>query len=268
MRTARILSLWVAFVLAAGGAAGQTNLWFPVGERLSYRLYWGMIRVGTAELTTEWIAFDGGRRLAICARARTTPFMSKIYAVDDWIETIVEPESFLPIRYEQRLNEGRHRRHDLFIFDHPGRKAHWRSMLKQESHVVDIGADTRDVLSLVYYMRSQPFAIGDERRFHVVVDDKLYDLTVAGRKTETLTGLDGADVQCLRVEPQAKFGEIFVRKGRLNLWFTDDRSRVCLLMTGKMPIASVKAVLVDISGPDDESDAGTAVDEVDAGEME
>jgi hypothetical protein len=244
-------TVWVAACAVllglAGRAAGQTNLWFPVGERLTYRMFWGFIPVGTAELSTEWIAFDGGRKIAIRAQARTSAFMSAIYEVDDWIETIVDPETFLPIRYEQRLHEGRHRRHDLFIFDHKGRKAFWRSLLKQRSHVVDIDADTRDVLSLVYFMRSQPFAVDEERTFRVVVDEKLYDLIVTGLRKEAREGPDGEPVETLKVEPQARFGEIFTRKGRIHLWFTDDARRLCVLMTGKMPIASVRAVLTGVS---------------------
>jgi hypothetical protein len=231
----------------AGSAAAQAPAWFPVGERLTYRMYWGFIPVGTAELSTEWIAFDGGRKIAIRAAAQTTSFMSHIYAVDDRIETIVDPETFLPIRYEQRLSEGRHRRHDLFVFDHAGGKAYWRSLLKQRSHIVEIDADTRDVLSLLYYMRSQPFAVDEERAFRVVVDEKLYDLIVTGLRVETRTEPDGEPVETLKVEPQAKFGEIFLRKGRVHLWFTEDARRLCVLMTGKMPIASVRAVLTGVT---------------------
>ncbi|MBN1556622.1 MAG: DUF3108 domain-containing protein [Lentisphaerae bacterium] len=243
--------LLAASAAGAGVPAGtETNaFWFPVGERLRYRLYWGFIPVGTAELESAWTEFEGRPHLALRAWARTTAILSAIFPVDDRVESIVDPETFLPVQYEQILNEGRHHRHDLFTFDHAGRKAYWRSLLKERSRIVDIGPDTRDVLTLLYAMRAEGLSVGEQRMFRVVVDEKLYDLFVEGLEYEILEAAGAGDVRCLKVEPQAQFGGIFVRKGRVQAWFTDNARRICVRMTGRVPVASVKAVLTEVGGP-------------------
>ena len=248
--TALAVALSAAARAETPANAPTNTFWFPMGERLTYRLYWGFIRVGSAVMETAWTEIDGRPYLAIRASARTTAILSAIYPVDDRIESIVDPDTFLPIRYEQRLNEGRHHRHDLFTFDHAGRKAYWRSLLKERSRVVDIGPDTRDVLTLLYAMRGEGMAVGEERTFRVVVDEKLYDLLVKGLRCEDIKVHKVGRVRCLKVVPEAKFGEIFVRKGRVQAWFTDNPRHICVRMSGQVPVASVKAILVGVGGPD------------------
>jgi hypothetical protein len=41
---------------------------------------------------------------------------------------------------------------------------------------------------------------------------------------------------------------VFVRKGRMQFWFSTDPMRVCTRITGQMPLVSVKAVLTDAQG--------------------
>ena len=60
-------------------------------------------------------------------------------------------------------------------------------------------------------------------------------------------------VECLEVEPEAKFGGIFNRKGKVKLWFSRDDRRLCAKMTGKVPLAKVKAVLIEVVGPGDDN---------------
>jgi hypothetical protein len=228
------------------------TFWFPVGEKLIYKLYWGIIPVGALELSSEWVEEEGKKLLAIRAVARTTSIVAKIYPVEDFIESIIDPVSFLPLRYTQRLKEGRHLRDDKIRFDHGKRKAYWESGLDDSNGEIEIDADTRDVLCLVYFMRSKGFDVGATEKFRVLVDEKLYDLEVTGIEHEKLQVKDFGKVKCLKVQPKAKFGEIFVRKGRVNLWFSLDARHVCTRMTGKVPVASVKAILVGVKGPGDD----------------
>ncbi len=231
--------------------AATNELWFPVGEKLTYKLYWGIVRVGISHLTSEWLEEDGKRYVVLKARASTTAVVDKIYPIDDYIESTIDPETFLPVKYVQKLKEGRHVRDDTIVFDHKNRKAYWTSGLTNAAKVIDIDPDTRDVLTLTYYMRPKGGEIGEKDDFRVLVDDKLYSLgvTVIDREKLDVPGFD--EVMCIKVEPMAKFGSIFMHKGKIQIWFSDDKYRICTKMVGQVPVANVKAVLTGVDGWED-----------------
>lgn len=234
---------------ATNGVVASTNFCFPVGEKLVYRLYWGVIPVGAAEMTAEWGEEDGKQYLVLRATARTTSVVAKIYPVNDVIESVVDPETLLPVKYVQRLHEGRHVRDDDVLFFHEDKVARWECPSKGERRDIPIAGDTRDVLCLAYVLRCKGFGSGEKAKYRVFVDNKLYDLELAGVGTDEVS-VDGiGKVRCLEVEPKAKFGEIFVRKGKVGLWFSEDARRICTKMVGKVPVANVKAILTGVEGP-------------------
>ena len=78
------------FVDEATRAKFQEELWFPVGEKLTYKLYWGIIPVGSAEFDSRWVMHDGKPRLSLQLRARTNKVVKRLFPVDDRIESIVD----------------------------------------------------------------------------------------------------------------------------------------------------------------------------------
>lgn len=246
----QMLAVWLLMLsVPVCSYSGAEDMWFPVGERMEYKLMWGVIPVGMAEFQTYWDNMDGKDVIVIRVVARTTAIVGRIYPVEDFIESIVDPETFLPIRYTQRLREGRHARDDEVTFRHDEGVAVWRAIGRDQTRNIEINEDTRDVLTLTYKMRGEAFKVGEKAAFKVLVDDKLYDLSVEGVAKTEMAVSDVGRISCLEVEPKAKFGGIFVRKGRVRLWFSEDDRRVCVKMTGKVPIAELKAVLEKVSGP-------------------
>ncbi|TFH17814.1 MAG: DUF3108 domain-containing protein [Lentisphaerales bacterium] len=232
-------------------AYAETNtMWFPVGEKLTYRLYWGIVPVGTAWIGSSWIREEGKPdRISITMRGKTGRIVSALYPVEDFVESIVDAKTFLPIRYTQRLREGKKKRDDVVEFDHAAGKAHWSSESDGKSKDIDIEAETRDVLSFVYYMRSRGIDVGKTEKFQVIVDEDLYELSVTGLGHEKVYMSAFGDVRCLKLEPKAKFGEVFVRQGRLNMWFSADDRKICAKADAEVPLASVKAILRKVEGP-------------------
>jgi len=234
--------------------AQDTNYWLPVGEQLSYKLYWGVIPVGKALFTSEWTEIEGKKYILLRATADTTSLLAKIYPVHDVIESTVDPTNFLPVLYVQKLREGKHKRDDSITFNHTNGYAVWQNTGKVKAGQpstaqIPIQADTRDVLTLTYYMRNKGLTVGQKETFQVVVDNKLYDLELNGLKILPMDVGGREDVECIEVEPKAKFGAIFVRKGDVRLWFSQDPRRVCVKMSAKLSVAHAKALLVGIEGP-------------------
>jgi hypothetical protein len=228
------------------------ELGFPVGEELVYKIYWGVVPVGTSRVTTRWIEEDGRKLLAIRYRTRSNKVIATIYPVDDTIESIVDPATFLPIRFTKDLNEGRHRYHETTTFDYKRLKATWKSFIKNQTKVFDLEPDTRDLVSFMYFMRSQQFKPGETHSYRVMSDEKIYDLTLSVRDEEKVKLPGFGNVYCLKIDPQAKFQGLFVRKGKLEIWVNQKSRMICTQIVGKVPVADIKVKIDQVNGPGDD----------------
>jgi hypothetical protein len=228
----------------------QPGIWFPVGEKLTYQVYWGMFPVAETRVTSEWI--DEGDRTLLAIRVTTKSYalLETIYPVDDFIESVVDPETFLPLRFSKRLSEGRYRLNEITTFDHDRRMASWKHLIKKDARDFAIEDDTRDLLSFMYFMRSRK--LEPNRLYHqrLMADEKLYDLYINTRNYVNVNVSGFGNVRSLFIEPEAKFQGFFVRVGRLLVWISDDQRCLCVRAVAKAPvIGSIKLLLYKVEGP-------------------
>lgn len=225
------------------------ELWFPVGEKIRYRVYWGRIPVGTSVATTEWVERYGRTLLSIQLRTRSNRVLDRIYPVDDFIESIIDPHTFLPLRFEINLSEGRYRKHEITKFDYENQIAYWRSETRDRENTFPLEPDTRDLVSFAYYMRRIGFTPGSRQHFRVMTDEKIYDLWLEARNYTRVRLPNYGRVNSIEVEPEAAFEGLFVRRGRMTFWVSGDERRVLTRMSASIPVASIRMVLQDVRGP-------------------
>lgn len=242
-------SVLSATVLASAPASPPTNLWFEVGEKLTYRIRWGVIPVGTSVASTEWIEEDGRTLLRIRFRNRSNSFLSTFYPVDDTLEAVVDPVTFKPVRFVKILNEGGYHCDEVTEFDYENGVARWRSRKNGGSKEYPIEDDARDLISFMYWMRKERLKPGASHDFRVMADEKVYDLTVHVKKSEKVNLPEYGKVKSVKLEPAAKFQGLFVRKGRMWMWVSEDERRLCTQLAVEVPVAKVKLKLCSVEGP-------------------
>lgn len=227
-----------------------TNLWFNVGETITYNIYWGYIYVGSSHVTTEWVVHDDGRTLLrIRFETHSNSFIEKIYPVSDLQEALIDPETFLPIYYRKDSRQGRRVENEIVYFDHAARKAHWESFVKNKKKEIDIDPDSRDLITFMYFLRSRPFDVGKTLTTRVYTDEKIYDLYIKFPEKEGVELDKYGKVTSVMCEPEAAFEGLFVRKGKMLMWVSDDDRRVCTKITAKIPVASIRILLDEVRGP-------------------
>lgn len=248
----------MAVLLLAGAGAAENNeqpeLWFPVGEKLTYQIYWGIFPVAESRVTSEWIEEDDRTLLAIRITTKSYALLDTIYPVDDFIESVVDPETFLPLRFVRRLSEGRYRLNEITTFNHDEHTAHWKHLIKNEAKDFAIEDDTRDLLSFMFFMRSQKFDPNRTYQHRLMADEKIYDLYINTKDYVKLDISKFGVVRCLYIQPEAKFQGFFVRVGRLQVWNSDDKRCLCVKAVAKAPvIGSIKLLLYKVEGPGNDS---------------
>jgi len=253
-----LAALWTA----AGSGAAETNkrpeLWFPVGEKLTYQVYWGIFPVAETVVTSAWIEEEQEEEtrilLSIKITTKSYALLDAIYPVNDFIESVVDPATFTPLRFARRLSEGRYRLNEITVFNHKEHIAHWKHLVKNDARDFAIENDTRDLLSFMFFMRSQKLEPNRTYQRRLMADEKLYDLYINTKNYVQLNVSKFGSVRCLYIEPEAKFQGFFVRVGRLQVWNSDDKRCLCLKAVAKAPvIGSIKLLLNKVEGPGDDS---------------
>ncbi len=228
------------------------ELWFPVGESIDYEIFWGIFMVGKATAKTDWIEREGRRLLTLTVEGKSNGIVEKLYPVELFMQTVLDPVTFLPLTFEKRNREGRHRYHEMTVFNHAKRKGHWQSLLKDKQKIFEIEAETRDLMGLMYWIRKEPVKAGEVRQFNVMADEKMYELILEAGRKEPVTLADYGKVDCIKMEPKGKFNGMFVRKGRMWVWVSDDPRYTICRIAASVPVASIKIMLKSVHGPGDD----------------
>lgn len=233
----------------------ELDLPFPVGEKLTYVIYWGWIGVGTSEATTDWVWRDDDWSLQIKFRTKSNGVVDKLYPVDDRVEVFIDPDTLRPISFELDLNEGKTTRHAITLFDWKAMQATYtrkREGRKDEVHLIDLEEDTRDLVSFMYFMRRHEFKDKETYEFTVLADEKLYELFVKTSGYDRVKLENYGRVKSLKMDPEAQFDGVFVRKGKMQVWLSDDDRQLLTKLQLDTPFANVRLLLRSVEGPGDD----------------
>jgi hypothetical protein len=209
-------------------AKEQQTLPFQEGERLSFDIYWGFLKVGETVMEVLPNTIVNGlpvRHFRI--KTRTTSFIDWIYKVRSEIEAFTDLAMNRSLLYKKKHREANTHRDVVVTFDWKNRTADYVSFGKLE-HNTAILAGTFDPLGILYYARTQNFDATDgfERpvtdgkkcvisrgrlinKERIKISDRFYDTYVIQPE---MIGIEG-----LFDENQG---------ARFTLWFKSDHTRV------------------------------------------
>jgi hypothetical protein len=257
----RLLAAAAALVLLAAGAPAAARgapdepppLWFPVGEELVFRIYWGFVPVGASRIKTGWVERDGKRLLRIRYRARTNRLFNRIYPVDDVAETLVDPGPFLPQRFVFRMKRRGRATDDTVQFDHEAGRAVLRSRHTGTNRTFAITRNMRDIITFLYMLRADELQPGTRSRHRFVDSNGVVDMELNMRGYERVSLPLFGKVESLRVEPRANFAGVLIEEGKVTAWCSHDARRLLTRMTVDGPLANVNIVLCQVHGPGDDA---------------
>lgn len=265
MKTAPLLKhyllLQVLTLLAAGtgpvlaeGTPPQTStntapaFVFPMGEELLYRIYWGYIPVGQTQILIDRIEDNVRPLIAIRYKTKTNRFFDAIYPVDDEAESLVEPATFLPVRFSFTLRRRGSTTDKIVTFDHSRLIA---QMVEKDTGIstnITIAPDTRDLISFLYHSRSMTLRPYQTRKCTFIADSGLLDMKLKTYDYEKVDLETFGRVQGLKMEPIAKLDKMLVEDGKVMSWIAQERC-VATKMTIRAPLADVSIELCAINGP-------------------
>ncbi len=217
---------------------------FALGERFTYRVSWMGLHAATAVMEAgQAPPLDGRRTLRFVTTATSSPVVTKFYAVDNRVESIVDAETLFPQKLLFRRREGK-RKNDYDVTFHHA-QGNVLSIKDGEPTTIPIPPGTQDSISCLYVIRSLPLLQpGFSQAMTVHHDKKNYRLEVRIEAIEKVRGPWG-EIEAIRALAIMPFQGIFLNEGNIRVWFTNDDRRIPLRMKAKVIVGSVVADLID-----------------------
>ncbi|NLO90448.1 MAG: DUF3108 domain-containing protein [Elusimicrobia bacterium] len=217
-------------------------------ERLEFVVRWGLVSVGDAELHVRKIVKTSSGTVCynMVSTAQSKPFFDAFYKVRDRNESWMDAAKLRSAGYSRNIREGGYRLQDWVVFDYDSNKFH-ASELERDSDEIktkdgDIPGPVQDMLSCLYYTRTQPLEVGKEIVFDVNTT-KNWPLAVKVLEKETVS-VPAGEFECFVVEPLMRDKGLFVQKGRsMKVWLTADERRIPVMMKAEVAVGHITAKL-------------------------
>jgi hypothetical protein len=230
----------------------RQNTSFIKGEHLRYRVYYNSMLTGN--VTAGEITFtlfdttriiNGRNTHHVQVLGRTKGVFNLFYKVDDRYETFIDEELLIPRFFIRRVDEGGYiKRQNVTFFQERGR-ANFVDLKNDKRITMEVPPDIQDVLSMIYYARTLDLnnaKTGDQFSFNFLIDDTVYtsSLEVLGRETiRTSLG----HIRCIKLRPGLITGEVFSDNYAMELYISDDRNKLPVLMSTGVIVGRVKMEL-------------------------
>lgn len=230
-------------------ASGDVTLPFKPGERLTYDVTWMNILGGEGVLSvSEQTEYKGHQVYLIKSEARSVGFVDRIYKVDDHAKSYFDLNELVSHRVEININEGGYRKRKVIEFDQQRGLASY-TVNDKEPEIFEIDPKSQDSFSSLYAIRAMggDFTVGKPLLIPVFEDRKKYTLRVEVIRRERLSLKQGM-VDTIVLEPKLQTEGIFLRKGKMTIWLTDDKSLTPVVVRSKVLIGSFYARLRDYEG--------------------
>lgn len=226
------------------------NTTFQSEEMLSYKIYynWNFIWIPAGEVLFK--VKEEGDQYHLSAKGKTYSSYEWFFKVRDNYDTYIDKATLLPTTGIRDVNEGNYTLYDKVTFDQERKKTisvrgdHKDKTILRE---FDVDACMHDVLSIIYYARNLDFEYvqkGEEFPVKIFMDKQTWPLNVKYKGTEEKTKVKGTgSFKTIKFSPEVISGEVFEEGTEMNVWATNDKNKVPVLIESPVSVGSVKVVL-------------------------
>ena len=258
MQLNRILIALILSIVVFGGGAGAaelsepshnniktTNGAFAPGEKLTYEISWSnIVTAGIAVMEVRsGVAMDHRQTLYLVSSTKSVGMVDSFYRVRDSVESVMDAEDLYSISFKLRMSHGKKRRERDMLFDHGSHTV--RVMSKGSVETYTVPERVQDALSSLYYVRTRhDFIAGKPIIVDIFDSGKNWSVeiqTIGREKIKTPAG----EFNTIKVRTHPKYEGVFMHKGEIFFWLTDDARKMPVLMKSIISIGSVMATLTE-----------------------
>lgn len=217
---------------------------FQVGEKLEFKLAYGIINAGVAiiEVRETTMTVQDRKLLHIVGTGKSVGGFDWFFKVRDRYETYIDEDGVFPWLFIRRINEGGYKKaQDYKFFQNKG------YVVNQKKETYEIPHGVQDMLSSFYYARTIDFSNikkGDTFEFDSFVDEEIYPLKVR------FSGYENIDIKkgkfrCMVFNPVVQEGRVFKTDDDLMVYISADENKIPVLVKAKVLVGSIRMELTD-----------------------
>lgn len=217
----------------------RNNQAFKAGEKLTYRLHYGILNAGEAvlEVKPDLLRVNGRNVYHIVGSGYSTGTTDWFFKVRDTYETYMDKDALLPWLFVRRVDEGGYKFSQNYSFNHYTKKVDIGNNQK-----LDIPAGIQDMVSAFYSARNLDLSNakpGDLFTLNCFLDKEIWPLKIKFIEKEIIE-TDLGLFRCLKFRPIVQQGRVFKKEEDLNVWISDDKNHIVVRAQAEVLVGSIK----------------------------
>ncbi|MEW5693716.1 MAG: DUF3108 domain-containing protein [Candidatus Hydrogenedentota bacterium] len=220
----------------------KVNNAFLPGEVLKYKITYFGIPAGRSEIgVAEGQLFNNRKTYYI--RMRTESISLFWFKVKDILETYLDKEGLFTYRYEKHLREALKKKDEIVEIE-PVKGIAIRTKNNEKYQPMHIQPFVTDVLGALYNIRTMDLQVGKYIEIPVFDGRKNYNLRIDVTKKE-LISVPAGRFKTILVIPRLQSEGIFMGKGDVEVWLTDDYLKIPVYVKAKIAVGSFVGKLIE-----------------------
>ena len=220
---------------------------FQAGEELKYTIHYGWIDAGEAVLRVENSKYKFGSRDAfhIVGTGKSLGTFDWFFKVRDRYETYIDKKGIFPHRFIRNCDEGGYKINQDYTFV-PNKAA----VVTEKEETPKTPLHVQDMISAFYYARTFDYSNakpGDKFTVETIVDGEIFNLQLKFVKRETIKIREGK-FKCMKFVPVLQEGRIFEDEDDMEVWISDDKNKIPVLVKTDILVGSIKMEMTDWKG--------------------
>ena len=222
---------------------------FQVGEYLRYRVHYGIVNAGIAELSVKNKIHKNGREtFRIVGTGKSVGLFNMFFKVRDRYETYMDAQSLMPWEFVRDVDEGGYEIQRHIFFDQHQHQA--RDIKKNKDKIYEVPGYSQDILSAFYYARCAPtpnLQPGHMIAVNTFLDHEVFPMKLKFMGYETIKTKFGK-INCMKYMPVVQKGRVFKEEEGMTIWVSNDSSRIPIRLKTDLLIGSIKMDLQEYKG--------------------
>lgn len=233
----RLITVLAALFCMAMAQQAQA---LSVPERFEYELTWIGMVAGSSSLESTR---DDAGNMVLVSNAQSTRWIDRFYPVRDHVESQAQGmHPWLPFKYLIQTREGKKEKHKEVLFGRNGEESQYIDHVAGEKESHKLPLKVYDPLSAFAIIRDSELVVGKSIFIPMFDSKRLYDVEVKVLRKEKIK-VPAGSFDTIVVHPVMKTEGIFVSKGPIHIWLTDDARRLPVRLRADVPIGSIVANL-------------------------
>jgi hypothetical protein len=226
-----------------------------VGEKLVYAVDWRGIYAGQIILhVKELVNFSNRQCYHIIAQARPNRFFRLFYNVKYIVETYIDKETNMPLRFYKKRTYGKDITEEDISFDYNNNVAAWKYTGVEGKTIKLSVNNVQDLLSSLYYFRLKSFILGEEYPLDIIYNGTAWKLNAKISSLELVKMYHEKVIKTYTVSLSSKLTKHITGEQKIKIYFSAKEKHTPLLFNFRTKIGPLNGVLKNI--PQDEFGEG------------